>query len=284
MTNKVAARTSERFSRTRADAQARFAGSGAEHLWRRLSAMDFINRGLLLASVLLLCFVPFLIVFQALIGRSAATSATRRFGLSHQAAMDVSNVLTSPKATSGSITGFSYVLFVLGGLAAASAIQELYENAFEVEGRGVKDVPRRLVWLGVLVAASTLAGWAGPGVQDVGGPVLLGLLGMLVLIGFWWFTLWWMLSGRRRWRELLPAALATALCWLGMTIVFRLTMSNTITSNYKKYGSIGVIFAIMSYLVAIGVVIIIGAVFGVVWRERHPPDDDPDEVRDPAGP
>jgi len=250
--------------------------------------MDFINRGLLLASVLLLCFVPFLIVFQALIGRSAETSAIRRFGLSHEAAADVSKVLTSPKATSGSITGFSYVLFILGGLAAASAIQELYENAFEVEGRGVKDIPRRLVWLGVMIAASAFSGWAGSGVRGVGGPVLLGLLGMLMITAFWWFTLWWMLGGRRTWRELLPAALATAVCWLGMTIVFRLTMSDSITSNYEKYGSIGVIFAIMSYLVAIGVVIIIGAVFGVVWRERHPPhdvrDNVPDDVRDPAGP
>jgi membrane protein len=280
LTNKVASRTSERLSRSQAAARARFTGSSAEHLWRRLSAIDFVNRGLLLASILLLCFVPFLIVFQALIGRSAATSAIRRFGLSHQAAADVSTVFTSPNATSGAITGFSYVLFVLGGLAAASAIQELYENAFEVQGRGIKDVPRRLVWLGVLMGASTFSGWASPGLRALGGPVLLALLAMLALTGFWWFTLWWMLGGRRNWRELLPAALATAVCWLGMTIVFRLTMSATITSNYDKYGSIGVIFAIMSYLVAIGVVILIGAVFGVVWRERHPPEGS----TGPAGP
>ncbi len=53
--------------------------------------------------------------------------------------------------------------------------------------------------------------------------------------------------------------------------VFGLTMSSTIMSDYNKYGSIGVIFALMSFLIAIGVVIILGAIVGVVWRERHPP-------------
>ena len=40
-------------------------------------------------------------------------------------------------------------------------------------------------------------------------------------------------------------------------------------SDDKKYGPIGVVFALMSWLVAIGVVIILGAVVGLVWRERE---------------
>jgi membrane protein len=46
-------------------------------------------------------------------------------------------------------------------------------------------------------------------------------------------------------------------------------MSSTITSNYTKYGDIGVVLALMSYLIAIGVVIILGAILGVVWRLRR---------------
>src|SRR5438270_12921239 len=111
-------------------ARERLAGSSIDHLWRRLNAVDFINRGMLLAAVLLLCFIPFMIVFQALVGRDAVTSATRRFGLSHTAASDLSQVLTSPTSTSNAVTGLSYLLFVLGGLAAAAAIQDLYEQVF----------------------------------------------------------------------------------------------------------------------------------------------------------
>jgi uncharacterized BrkB/YihY/UPF0761 family membrane protein len=41
-----------------------------------------------------------------------------------------------------------------------------------------------------------------------------------------------------------------------------------VISNEKKYGPIGVIFALLSYLIAIGVVVILGAVVGLVWQER----------------
>jgi membrane protein len=70
------------------------------------------------------------------------------------------------------------------------------------------------------------------------------------------------------WRAVLPSAVATSLFWIGMDIVFALTFSNTVIANDKKYGPIGVIFALMSWLIAIGVVIILGAVAGIVWRER----------------
>jgi membrane protein len=231
--------------------------------------VDFINRGMLFAAVLLLCFVPFMIVLQSLAGRSAATDLIRRFGLDHEAASAVTQVFTSPSATSSAVTGLGYVVFVLSGLAGATAVQELYERVYELPGRGLRDVPRRLVWLACLIGGVAVAGRVGPWLHDAGGPVLLAIVALVAYSAFWWFTIWLLLGGRRGWTELLPAALATSICWLGAMIVFRIIMSNTITTDYRKYGDIGVVFAAMSFLIAIGVVIIIGAVFGVVWRERH---------------
>ena len=51
--------------------------------------------------------------------------------------------------------------------------------------------------------------------------------------------MWLLLDGRLGLRELFPSALATGICWLGMVIVFRLTLSGTIVSSYRKYGSAG---------------------------------------------
>ena len=42
-----------------------------------------------------------------------------------------------------------------------------------------------------------------------------------------------------------------------------------VTSYDKKYGPIGVVFALRSWLIAIGVVIILGAAAGIVWQERN---------------
>ncbi len=67
----------------------------------------------------------------------------------------------------------------------------------------------------------------------------------------------------------LPSAVATAVFWVGMEIVFSIIFSGTVISDDKKYGPIGVVFALMSWLIAIGVVIILGAVVGLVWREQN---------------
>jgi membrane protein len=77
-----------------------------------------------------------------------------------------------------------------------------------------------------------------------------------------------LLGRRMAWRQLFPSALATGICWLGMVIVFRMTMSGIITSSYDKYGTIGVVFVFMSLLISIGVVIVLGAVLGLAWLER----------------
>ena len=148
----------------------KYAESPAEHLWRRLDAMDFINRGMLFAATLLLCLFPFLIIANALAGRSAASGLARHLGLNQQAAADVGALFTSSAATSSAVTGTAWVFFILGGIAAATAIQGLYEAAFELEGRGARDMLRRLIWLAVLVGGSVLAGWAGPALRSAGGP------------------------------------------------------------------------------------------------------------------
>ena len=51
--------------------------------------------------------------------------------------------------------------------------------------------------------------------------------------------------------------------------VFSVIFSGMVTSDDNKYGPIGVVFALMSWLIAIGVVIILGAVAGIVWQERN---------------
>lgn len=237
-------------------------------LARRLHTADIIDRGMLFAAVLLLCFIPFLLVLQSLAGRTRASGFIMRFGLTGEAAHAVRQALTSPSTTSAAIDGLSWVFFIVGGIAAAAAIQELYERVFEVQGRGFRDMPQRIIWLAVAVGAVSLSAWAQPWLHSVGGPVLVGLVALIGGTAFWWFSMWLLLAGKLKWRELFPSALATGICWLGMQIVFRLTLSSTIVSDYKKYGSIGVVFAIMSLLIAIGVVIMLGALLGVVWRER----------------
>jgi membrane protein len=247
----------------------KYAGSVAEDLWRRLDAMDFINQGMLFAATLLLCFFPFLITVSALAGRPVVNTLARSTGLNGQAAADVGRLFAPSAATVSAVVGSaSMVFFVLGGIAAATALQEIYERAFELPHRGMKDIPRRLAWLAVLIGASLLTGRAAPALRHAGGPVLLAAAGLVWATGFWWLTMRILLAGRISWRTLFPAACATGVLYVAMEVVFSLVFSAMVISNEKKYGPIGVIFALLSYLIAIGVVVILGAVVGLVWQER----------------
>ena len=254
-------RVSERVKKKVAD-------SSAAYLWHRLDALDFMNQALLLAGTLLLCVFPFLIVLSALSGRGAASSFSRRLGLNQQAAADLGHLFTSSGTTSATINTACLVLLVLFALAGANAIQQLYERIFDLDSRGVRDLLRRLIWAALVVGWIFLSGLVGPTVR-AGGPVAVGIVILVAFTGFWWFAMRFLLGGRITWRRLFPCAVATGLCWLGMVAVFSATFSGMVISSYDRYGPIGVVFDLLSYAIAVGVVIILGAVTGLVWQDRR---------------
>jgi membrane protein len=233
-----------------------------------------------LGAVLLLCFIPLVLVLESAYGRDDASGFIRRFGLTGEAAHAVRQALTSPTTPSIAFTGLSWVFFILFGIATAGAIQDLYQNVFGVQGGGFRDAPRRVLWLAAAVGVSFVGAWTQPWLNDVGGAGLVAIASLPAATAFWWASMWLLLAGKLSWRELFPSALATGICWLGMVIVFRLTLSSSIASDYQKYGPTGVVLAIMPLLIAIGVVLVLGAILGVAWRERreHPPGEQPDLV------
>jgi membrane protein len=185
--------------------------------------MDFINQGMLFAATLLLCFFPFLIIVSALAGRPVVITLARGTGLNSQAAADVDHLFASPAATASAVVGTaSMVFFVLGGIAAATALQEIYDRAFELPHRGMKDIPRRLAWLAVLIGASLLTGWAGLWLRHAGGPALLAVAGLPWCTGLWWLTMRILLAGRISGRKLVPAACTAGVLYVAMEVVFSL--------------------------------------------------------------
>jgi membrane protein len=262
-------KTPVRPSRSRVFERAKknFAGSSAAYLWHRLVVVDFMNQAMLFAGTLLLCVFPLLIVLSAVAGRGAASGLSRRLGLNQQAAADLGHLFTSAGTTSATITTASLVLLAVFAVAGATAIQQLYERIFDLDSRGARDLLRRAIWAALVVGWIALGDLVGPSAR-AGGPVLFGFVVLVAFTGFWWFAMRFLLSGRVKWRRLFPSAVATGLCWLGMVAVFSATFSGMVISSYDRYGPIGIVFDLLSYILAIGVVIILGAVVGIVWHER----------------
>jgi len=53
-----------------------------------------------------------------------------------------------------------------------------------------------------------------------------------------------------------------------MLAVFHVIFSGMVITYDQKYGPIGIIFGLMSFFIAIGVVIILGAAVGLMWHDR----------------
>jgi membrane protein len=98
----------------------------------------------------------------------------------------------------------------------------------------------------VLIGTSLLTGWAGPGLRHAGGPVLLAVGGLVWATGFGWLTMWILLGGRISGRKLFLAACAMGVLYVAMEVVFSLVFSTMVISNERKYGPIGIIFALLS--------------------------------------
>ena len=78
-----------------------------------------------------------------------------------------------------------------------------------------------------------------------------------------------LLAGRVRWRTLLPSAAVTGISFGLLGTFPKFYFSGTIAADNKTYGTIGAIFGIMTWFIAIGAVVIVGAVAGAVWEERN---------------
>lgn len=248
-------------------ARAKYSGSSAAYLSRRLVALDFMNEAMILAGTLLLCVFPFLIVMSAVAGRSAATEFSRHLGLNRQAAADMGHLFNSSGATSSAVTTASLVAVALFALSGATAVQRLYERIFDLHSRGPRDIPRRIIWWGIVLGWLILTGLAGPWAR-ANGLVLYLVLVLVGFTGFWWFAMGFLMGGRISWRRLFPSAVGTGLCWLGMAAVFSATFSGMVISSNQRYGPIGIALDLLSFTLAVGVVIILGAILGLVWQER----------------
>jgi membrane protein len=195
-----------------------------------------------------------------------------RLGLDRRAAGIVDQLFTSAPATLDAATATSLVFLIAGMLAVASSLQQIYEKIFRQDHRGIRNLYRLLTWTVLLCLTVALESLAERPVSSVAaGGWLAPLVTVAIMTPFFWWTMHFLLAGRVRWYTLLPSAIATGVFYGGLGLFSRFYFSGTIISDSKTYGTIGAIFGIMTWFIAIGAVIILGAVAGVVWEERRPP-------------
>ena len=265
------------------NAAARAKSSKVGTLWTRLNAVDFMNSAFIFGSLSVLCLFPFLAVLAAATGRDARKAIISRMGLNTQAAQDVDGLISSGHHAVATLTATGALFLLLGIIGIASTLQGWYLKVYGLPTPSgwVKQLGLRAAWVVGFVAYIFLEVTVGEHVGPLGGHVLIFALEILIAVLFWWWSVRILLTFQMSWHALFPTALATAICLTGLSIVSSLLFSGSIVSGEKNYGPVGVVMALLSFLIGFGVCLHIGAVAGCMWLERLNPEVPRDGVDQP---
>jgi membrane protein len=260
-----------RGSRPRAlrDRLAQFEKSAAGRYWRHLSTADFMNSSFAFSALAVLSAFPFLAVSSAAIGGDIRKAIVARMGLNAQATRDIEGLIATGNQAIDTLTWFSAVVLVAGGIGMASTLSSWYHRIYE--RTPPKGFLRHLAYWTAGVVAFTLyissQVWLFDKARPVGGRGLIFLITFGVSVAFWWWSSYMLLYRQVPLRRMFPAGLATGACLTCLGIVSAFFFSDQVTSGQKSYGPAGVVIALITFLVGYGVCLHAGAVFGRMWNE-----------------
>ena len=99
---------------------------------------------------------------------------------------------------------------------------------------------------------------------------LVNVFVLLPLTCLWaWWSVHLLLGGRIAWTALIPTAIITGLCLVGFRAFTDVYLSRNIVSNFDRYGPIGVVFALLSWMIGFAVVMLGGPLVGEVINQRR---------------
>ena len=224
---------------------------------------------MLFGASLLLSVLPLLILLSSLANRRIDTALSDHIGLNGRGAHIVERLFRAAPAHSAGPIVIGVIVALLGSLTVVAALQVIYERVFEQAHRGWRDTPRFVAWLAVLLGALYLEVVIGKAAGSAAGSVVEGVLGFAGVAIFFAWTIHFLLAGRLAWRRVVRPAVTTAIFWLGLSLFSSAYFSSAVVSDTRLYGTIGVVFSLLTWFIAIGAVIVLGAASGAVWEQRR---------------
>jgi membrane protein len=265
------AKSRSRYQTFRQTVRSRYEGSFPHELLSGLGAVNFGDRIIIFGASLLISVLPLIIVLSAYAGHHIEDDIAQHLGLSAKGDRIVEGLFKSSVSSFNLAILISLLLSLAGTVAVARSVQVIYERAYDQPPiTGWRTVLRSMTW--VVVTSGVVIGDDAIGERLRDEPLRAVLLGLVEFLGFalfFWWSIHFLLGARKPWRELLAGAIASAICWVGLGVFAAFYFSSTIVSDSKTYGTIGVVFTLVTWFIALGAVVTIGAVFGAVLQERR---------------
>jgi uncharacterized BrkB/YihY/UPF0761 family membrane protein len=246
-------------------------GSALQDVITALGQVEFGNWIILFGASFLLSVLPLILLLSAFANSRVDDNIATRLGLNQKGAHVVDALFKAGHAGWGFGVILALIFSLVGTIAVAREIQKLYQKVFgHPDVRGWVNVLRCLVWALAAALEVYVDAFISRPLRDLpAGRVFLGLGNLVIATALFWWGLHWLLRGKESWRRLLPAGLATGVFWVGLGAFASFYFPSTLTSDNHLYGAIGVVFDLVTWFVAMGAVITLGAVAGRTYVTRR---------------
>jgi membrane protein len=251
--------------------------------FQRIAGFD---RAIALASSALTALIPLAIVTSAIAsrlgGKDTADRIIARYDLTGGGADAVRAIFAPATGSSTSIGLLGGFFLIIAVLSFTRTVQRLFEQTWELKPLSVRNSLNGLLWIAglttFLAVSGTLRAWLGHTTLELTATLLVLPISAV-------FMVWsgWVLSAKRiPWRNLVPfgviAAVASAIYSVGATVYVPRLFSTYAT----RYGVIGAVFALISALFCVMVVVTASAAAGReveaelerIRRGERPADDE----------
>jgi uncharacterized BrkB/YihY/UPF0761 family membrane protein len=238
----------------------------------RFQKLAGFDRSIALASAALTATIPLMIVTSAVAsklgGKGTADRIIDRYELTGGGAEAVRDIFSPPAGTSTALGIVGFLFLMVAALSFSRAMQRLVEQNWELSPLSVRNTFNGLLWIGGLALYFAVSGLIHAALERSRLELTAALLAAPLTAGF---LLWGgrVLSARRIARpDLFPfAILGSALlaaCSVGGTVY----VPHLFNTYATRYGVIGAVFAMISVLFCVMVVVVGSAAAGREVRDE----------------
>jgi uncharacterized BrkB/YihY/UPF0761 family membrane protein len=236
----------------------------------RFQKLAGFDRSIALASAALTATIPLLIVTSAaaseLGGKGTADRIIDRYELTGGGAEAVRDVFAPASGTSTSLGIIGFLFLLVAVLSFSRAVQRLIEQTWELDPLSVRNTSNGLLWIAGLGVYAAVSGFLqialGRSSLDVSAALLALPLSAIFLV---WSG--WVLSAKRIERQdLLPFGIVGSVMLAVYSVGAAVYVPHLFDTYATRYGVIGAVFAMISALFCVMVVVVVSAAAG---REVH---------------
>ena len=232
---------------------------------RRFVDINGRDRAFVLAGQAFTTVFPLLIIIGAAAGGNGTglvvNGLTNRFNLSGSSAAALRTLFQRPPGATGTITVASAAVVLFSLVSLTRSLQRVFEQAWYLRPLGVRGTLHGLTGTALLLTSILLLSLLASVLRPLPAGQVLGLIvRMLLTAGIWLLLQNLLLSRRIPIRRLVPGALAGGLGQTAVAVYSSIWMPHLIGRNADRYGAVGVTFAILSWLIVVGLAVVILAV------------------------